>query len=338
MSIQGKGQGKGQPRPSTTLSRRGLLTAAALLPVAGAARAQANWPTRAIRVVAPTAAGSGSDSFLRIVLEPMSQKLGQPIVVENRGGASGIIGTDVVAKAEADGYTLCSIVGSHVMNRHLVQRMPFDALADFTPILRMCRTTHVLAVSPKAPFATVPEMVAYARAHPGEVTIGGSEALSLYGGSLLARLAGVQITSVPYRGGAAMTTDVMAGNIMAAFTTSVSALPHGREGRLRILGASTRQRSAQMPDIPTLAEAGVAEYDYGGWYGLVAPAGLPPALTRRLFEVAQEVIMTPAIRTRLEALGTDVEVAGPEAFGAQLRAEDAMWARARQEGLLIAPS
>lgn len=316
-----------------TLSRRGLLAAAALLP---ALPARAAWPTRPIRIVAPTAAGSGSDSFIRIVVEPLSQKLGQSIVVENRSGASGIIGADVVAKAEPDGYSLGSIVGSHVMNRQFVSKMPFDAIADFTPITRMCRTTHVLITSPKAPFATVAEMIAYARKHPGEVTIGGSEALSLYGGNLFARLTGVEITSVPYRGGAAMSTDVIAGNIMAAFTTSVSALPHAREGRLRLLGASSRQRSAQMPDIPTLAEAGVPGFEYGGWYGLVGPAGLPEALTQRIADAVRESIMIPDVRARLEALGTDVEVLGPAEFAAMLVSEDAMWARARQEGLLTA--
>jgi tripartite-type tricarboxylate transporter receptor subunit TctC len=317
------------------LSRRAILAAPGLL-LARSASAAPGFPTRPIRVIAPTAAGSGSDSFFRLVADPMAELLGQPVVVENRGGAGGVIGTEAVARAAPDGYTLGSLVGSHVMNRYVLGSLPYDAVEDFTPIIRLSRTTHILVASPKSPFSTAAELARLAREKPGTVTIAGSEPLSLYGGHLFARITGSEIISVPYRGSAAMSSDVIAGNVMASFMTSVSAMPHIEGGRLRALGVTSRERSRLMPNIPSLHEAGIDGFVYGGWFSLMGPANIPEPVVTRIADAARTAVLSPSLRPRLEGLGAEIDILDSKDFAALIKSDDATWAAAARDGLLRA--
>jgi tripartite-type tricarboxylate transporter receptor subunit TctC len=319
------------------LPRRVLLAAPALL-LARTLHADAAWPSRPVRVIAPTAAGSGSDNFFRLLTDSMGETLGQPVVVENKAGAGGVIGNEAVARAAPDGYTIGVLLGSHVMNRYVLRSLPYDPVEDFTPIIHIASTTHMLVAHPNAPFKTALEMAEMARRQPGKITIGGSEPLSLYGGQLFAHLTKTEITSVPYRGGAAMTTDVIAGTISAAFTTSVSSMPHVQAGRLRALGVSSPQRSSLMPDIPSLNEAGIKGFAYGGYFGLMGPAGLPDTAVQRIAEATRKAVLAPNLQPRLAAMGVEVNLLDAGRTMELLRQDDAKWAEAARQGLLQKPS
>lgn len=315
------------------LARRGLFAAALALPAAPAL-AQRGWPQRPVRLVVPYAAGGGTDIFTRALAEGLRPLLGQPVAVENRSGANGIVGSEFVARAEADGGVFLVDTGAFTLNPHVVPSLPFSPQRDFLPIALLSRFPLMMTVANNQPFADVRGLVAAARAAPRSIAFGASDAAISYAGNLFARLAGIEMEEVTYRGAAPMLNDLIAGHLPVGWNSTVAALPHLQAGRLRAFGVTTARRSALAPDVPTLQEAGVPGYEFAGWYGMVAPARLDPAIAQAMWAAVRQALQDPAIRPRLLAIGADLEPLGPEAFAALIAAEDARWREARRDGLL----
>jgi tripartite-type tricarboxylate transporter receptor subunit TctC len=321
----------------TIFTRRttlGILALPALPALPAPARAQdPAWPVRPVRVVVPYAPGGGTDTFTRLLAEAMQAALGQPFVVENRPGANGVIGSEAVARGTPDGHLLAVVVGTHIINRHVLPSLPYDPITDFTPLTLLCRTALVLVANPDAPFRDVPTLIAHARANPG-MAFGSSEAGTTIAGHDFARAAGLAMEHALYRGGGPMLNDVISGTLGIGWTSTGSAAPHLRSGRLRVLGVSSARRTAMLPEVPTIAEAGVPGFEYSGWYGMFGPPAMPPGLAARIAAAAAERLAEPALRGRLEALGVDIQTLPPPAFAEFLRQQDARWAEAKARGLL----
>jgi tripartite-type tricarboxylate transporter receptor subunit TctC len=333
----GEGTSLGSAAPITR--RRRLLSAAALLHL-GAARTAggqtraADWPRRTVRVVVPYAAGGGTDIFVRTLAEGLRPILGQAVVVENRPGANGAVGSEAVARGEADGHLFLVPTGSHVMNRYAMASLPYDPVRDFAPVTLLSRFPMVLVASNAAPFRDVAGLIAAARAAPRSVGFGTSDAAISYAGNAFARAAGIEMTEVPYRGGGPLMNDLVAGHIPTGWNSTLAALAHIQSGRVRALGVTTAPRSHLLPEVPTLAEAGAPGYEFAGWYGLVGPAALPAEIAARLHAAIEAALAEPALRARLRDLGADLNLLGPADFAAYLRDDDARWARAAQAGLV----
>src|SRR6187399_914846 len=263
------------------------IVGAALLLLAGtcAFPAAAEYPDKPIRLIVPQAAGSATDTVARILGAELSKELGQQIVVDNRPGGALTIGLDLTAKAEPDGYTICmGPIGALAITRHMVSKLPYDIERDFQPIALVARGHMLLAVAPDAPFKTVPELIAYAKANPGKLSNASSSNGSPghVGGELFKFMTGTDIVHVPYRGGAAATNDLIAGRVQLMFESLNSIAPHARFGAVRALAVSGARRSPGFPDLPTVAEAGVPGYEAPTWSGVIAPAGVPRPIIDRL--------------------------------------------------------
>ncbi|MCK8787663.1 tripartite tricarboxylate transporter substrate-binding protein [Roseomonas sp. NAR14] len=327
------------------ITRRGLLTAAgagaALLPGDGrVARASpapgdAAWPQRTVRLLVPYAPGGGTDVFARALAEGLRQVLGQSVVVENRPGANGAIGSEAVARGEADGSLFLVDTGSHVMNTYVMPSLPYQALRDFAPVALLSRYPLLLTASAAAPFADVKGLIAAAKAAPRSIGFGTSDAAISYAGNLFTRLAGIEMLEIPYRGAAPILNDLIAGHLPTGWNSTVAALPHLQGGRIRALGVTTTTRSPQLPEVPTLAEAGVPGYDFAGWYVMVAPAALPAGIAARMHAAIEQALLLPAVRERLLGIGADLGTLGPAPLRDFLREEDRRWAKAAQEGLIV---
>lgn len=320
-------------------TRRCLLSAAALLQARAAATARAQtarseWPHRTVRIIVPYAAGGGTDIFVRTLAEGLRPILGQTVVVENRPGANGVVGSEAVARGDPDGHLFLVPTGSHTMNRYSMPSLPYDPVRDFAPVTLLSRFPMALVASNAAPFRDVAGLIAAARAAPRSIGFGTSDAAISYAGNAFARMAGIEMTEVPYRGGAPLMNDLVAGHIPTGWNSTLAALAHIQSGRVRALGVTTASRSHLLPDVPTLAETGVPSYEFAGWYGLFGPAALPPEIAARLHTAIEAALAEPALRARLRALGADLNLLGPAAFAAFLRDDDARWARTAQEGLV----
>ena len=288
--------------------RRALLLAAALPALAPSrARSQGGWaPDRPMRMVAPFPPGGASDLVARMLVEELGLAFGQPIAVENRAGAGGAIGTEAVVRARPDGLTL--LMGSqatHATNPALNQGLAFDPTRDTAVVAGVCGVPAVLVVHPSVPARSVQELVALAKAKPGEVRYGsaGIGASTHLAGALLAHLAGVEMTHVPYRGTALATQDLLGGRIEAMADTLPTALPHIQAGRLRALGVSTTARSPSLPEVPTIAEAGVPGYEALNWYAVFAPAATPEPVLARLHAEIAAAVARPRFQQRLAEQG-----------------------------------
>ncbi|MBP0444816.1 twin-arginine translocation pathway signal protein [Roseomonas sp. SSH11] len=283
-----------------TSSRRHLLTAATSIPFLPAlARAQSNWPTRPIRVVASYAPGGGVDVPTRLLAEPMGNILGQPLVVENRAGATGSIGAAAVAAAAPDGYTILSDASGQALNPALMTNLPFDYATAFAPIGRVCILPQVLVVLPGGPQSLAVLMEA-ARKRPGMTYASSGIASGPHlAGAVLSRRAGLGLTHVAYRGSAPAMQDVLAGAVDMAFSTTPQAVPLIREGRLRALAVTTRERLPFLPDVPTIAEQGFEGFDVNDWVAMWAPAGTPAPILERLNAALNQALSDPARRDRL---------------------------------------
>ncbi|RVT95761.1 tripartite tricarboxylate transporter substrate binding protein [Rhodovarius crocodyli] len=311
--------------------RRTILLGAAALPLPALAQA---WPHRPIRLIVPYAPGGGTDVFARALAEGLRPLLGQPVLVENRAGASGIVGSEMVARAEADGQVFLVDTGSHALNPYVMPSLPYNTQRDFTAVSLLSRFPILLAASGQAPFSDVAGLVAAARAAPGTIGFGTSDAAISYAGNLFTRLAGIRMEEVTYRGAAPMLNDLIAGHLPTSWNSTVAALPHLQSGRIRALGVTTTARTPLLPDVPTLAEAGVAGYDFAGWYGMLAPANLPPPIAARMAEATAQALREPAIRQRLLGIGVDLQPLGPDEFRTFLHQEDTRWAQAARDGLI----
>ncbi len=301
---------------------------AALLLLAAAFAAAQTYPTKPVKVIVPYAAGGNMEHW-RPTLSKVGQLLGQNFFVDYRPGAGGNIGSDIVAKSPADGYTLLiGTIGTHAINVSAYAKMPYDAVKDFTPIVALATMSNVAIVNPATPVNNIREFIDHARANPGKLNFGspGNGSSAHLTGEMFSQVNGLTLQHVPYKGSAPAMMDLMAGRIDIMFDNIPLPLPHIKAGKLRALAVTAAQRSAVLPDMPTLAEAGVKGFDVSSWYGIYAPAGLPRELVQRLNAAFNEALRTPEIRDQLSAQGWAVTGGTPEQFGAFARAEQERWA------------
>ena len=311
-----------------------MLIGMAMLPVADLAVAQApTYPDKTIRIVVPFPVGGIADTFGREIGKKLTETWGQPVVIDNRTGAGGNIGADVVAKAPPDGYTLViGNIGTHAVNVSLFQNMPFDTIKDFTPIAHVLDAEGLLVVNPSIKANTVAELIALARAQPGKLSYGsgGLGTTSHLAGELFKAMTKVDIVHVPYKGNVPAITDLLGGQTSMAFATMPTVLPHVRAGKLRALAVLSTTRSPALPDVPTVAET-VPGFDVSNWIGLFGPAGMSPAIVARLNGEVQKIMQSPEIQKRLETEGAKFIPMSPEQFAAFQKSEMAKWARTIKE-------
>ncbi len=306
-----------------------VLTAAlaAILLLAGAAQAQ-GYPAKPIRIVVPYSAGGTVDILGRLVGAKLQAAWGQPVVVDNRTGAGGNLGADLVAKAEPDGYTLLVTASPPLStNVSLYRALPFDPVADFAAVSLLAEVPNLLEVNPKLPARTVAELVAYAKAHPGTLNFAsqGNGTTSHLGAELLKIRAGIEIVHVPYRGTAPALSDLVAGNVDLMFDNLVSSLPMIRGGNLRALAVGSARRSTALPEVPTVIESGYPDFESTAWFAMVAPARTPPDIVQKLSDGVAAAFQAPDVRTRMDDLGATIIASPPAALAAHIRAEIARW-------------
>ena len=309
------------------ITRRAAI-AGALLPFA--ARAQApEWPSRPVRFIVPYPPGGPTDIMGRIIAQAVQGPLGQPFVVENRAGANGLIGSEQAARAAPDGSTFLVNASAHVIVPHLTPNMPIDVLADFAPVTNIAAVPLWLVVNPALPVRSVAEFIAYARANPGRIAYasssqGGAPHLA---GELFKLMTGADLVHVPYRGSGPAGQDLIAGTVQAMFDSVPASAGAVRDGRLRALAVTTRNRIAPFPDLPTIAEAGVPGYEISTWYGIWAPARTPPAIIARLQQAVATAARSPETRARFDALGAEPVADSPEDYARFVRAEYDRWGK-----------
>ena len=284
----------------------------------------AAYPERPIRFIVPSSAGSGPDVIARIFAQRWSGVLGQQIVVDNRAGANSIIGTELVARATPDGYTLLITSGSHTINPHVYRKLPYDTLNDITPISEIVKSSGlVLVVHPTSPLRTVQLMVDAARAAPGKYAYAsaGVGNLQHLAGEMFCQMAGVKITHVPYKGGGPAINDVLANQIAMNFASSPASVPFVKTDRLRGVAFTGLKRTEQLPDVPTLDESGLKGYEISGWYGIYGPARLPKPILNRLYEAARTVMQNPDTRKTYSEINIEITGTTPDEFARFLRAD-----------------
>lgn len=310
--------------------RFAAVAALAALAFGAPAVAQTAYPSKPIKIVVPFAVGGIADTFSRAIGGKLSDAWGQPVVVENRAGAGGNIGADLVAKSPADGYTLVmGNIGTHAVNQSLFKTMPFDTMRDFVPIAHVLDAEGLLVVHPSVTANTVPELIALARSQPGRMSYasGGLGTTSHLAGELFKSVAKVDIVHVPYKGNSPAITDLVGAQTQMIFATMPTVLPMVKAGRLRAIAVIGPQRSPALPEIPTVAES-LPGFEVSNWIGLFAPAGTPPEIVARLNAEVQKVMRSPEIEKRLETEGAKFIPTTPAQFADFQRAEAAKWARA----------
>ncbi|CAM4371600.1 ABC transporter substrate-binding protein [Bordetella tumbae] len=312
---------------------RGLLLSMVLIlatPFAPAVHAQAtsDWPTRPITLIVPFPPGGTTDLLARLVAREAGNRLGQNMVVENRPGAGGGIGAAAVARAQPDGYTLVmGTLGTQVTNQFIYAQMPYDSARDFAPVTLVANSPNVLLVSPKLGISTVAELLERARRTPGALnfastSLGGSPHLS---GELFNSMAKVDIRHVPYKGSAPAMTDLLGGQVQMMIDNLPSAMGQIQAGTVRALAVTTPERVPLLPNVPTVAEAGLPGYEVNAWFGLLAPAGTPDAIVSRIYSAVANAVAEPAVRRQIEALGAIPVASTPQVFGDIIRADTDKW-------------
>ena len=323
------------------MSRKLMCTLAVLnLIVAAPAGAQTtdarNYPTRAVRMVNPSSPGGGADIIGRLVGQPLGKAFGQNFLTDNRPGASNIIATEIVAKSPPDGYTLLvAATGTFVTNPLVFAKLPY-ADKDFDTITIIADAPFILTVHPSVPARNVAQLVALAKAHPGELTYAsfGTGSSSHLAGELFALMTGTKLLHVPYKGSAPGMADMLAGNVTMKFDSGLASVPHIRSGRIRALGVAAPRRLPQIPDVPTLNEAGLKDFNAGSWYGLMAPAGTPRDIIEKLHAEIVKALKQPELQQRINDLGADVIGNTPAEFSAQIVREREGWAKVvKQAGI-----
>ena len=307
---------------------RNRYTAFALAIAATAAAAQ-EYPARPIRYIVPQAPGGSSDTLARMITQRVGDGLGQPLIVDNRPGATGIIGAEVVAKANPDGHTLLQAATSHATNPAMQAKLPYDSVRDFTPMSLLSQQPNIWIVNPSLPVKTIKELIAYVKARPGQLNFGssgtgGSQHLA---GELLKSSAGLDMTHIPYKGSPPALIDLLAGRISIMSSTMPPVLPHLRTGKVRALAVTSARRSPALPDVPTVAESALPGYEAIAWQGLLAPAGTPRAIVSRIHAEFARVLKQPEITSRLAEQGFDPVASTPEWFAAYIKSEIAKWSK-----------
>jgi tripartite-type tricarboxylate transporter receptor subunit TctC len=272
------------------------------------------YPSKPIRILVPFPPGGAADTFARFIGERLSQSWGQAVIVDNRPGGGGIVATQAVARAPADGYTLLVVTVGHAINPHLHAKLPYDTEKDLQPVAKLATVPSVLVVNSSVPARTVAELVALAKAKPGQLTYAssGNATTSHVAGAMLVAAAGAPLMHVPYKGSAPAMTDLIAGHVDVIIDPLVSSAQHIKAGRLRPLAVSTARRTSLAPDLPTLAEAGVPGYDFSSWFLLLSPSGLQPPIAAKLNEQVHRILATSEARERYKAMGAEAGTGTPQ--------------------------
>ena len=289
----------------------------------------ADFPSKPLRLVTGSAPGGGSDTVARTLSEKLNERFGQPVLVDNRAGAGGTIGADIVAKAPPDGYTWLVATSSSMVVNPAMQKLPYDVERDLAPVTQISTVPFILAVNPNVPAKTVGELIQLAKSRPGKLSYAtsGVGAMSHLAMELFKYMAGVNRVHVPYRGSAPAAFDLIGGQVQAAFNNLIPTLPHVKSGRLRALGVSSVTRVALLPDVPTVAESGLPGYEALQWYGVLLPGGVPKSMVTFLHKEIITVLQIPSVRSRLMDEGGDVVGSTPEQYGKAIRTELAKWTR-----------
>ncbi len=290
------------------------------------------WPTRPVKLVVAYPAGGAVDIVGRMLAEKLTASLGQPVVVENKAGAGGLIGADAVAKGAPDGYTfVLGTVSSHAIAPSVYKKMPYDPVADFAPVSLVALTPYFITVNPLVPAKTLAELIAYTKANPDKLNFGssGNGTTPHLAGELFNTMAGVKINHIPYKGSAPMVTDLLGNQVQVAFDNTV--IPNVKAGRLRALATTGTTRLAAMPDVPTAAEAGLPGYEAVGWMGMYGPKGTPPAIVNKLAAEIAKAMAAPDVREKLAAQGFQAATDTPAQFDTYLRAEQIKWAKVARD-------
>lgn len=307
----------------------GWLAASALAMAAAAVSAQ-SYPTKPIRLVVTFPPGGSSDTIARIVGPKLGERLGQPVIVENRPGGGGSIGADAVAKSAPDGYTLVvGAAGGLALNAVIYPKLPYDPARDFAPVTLLVTSPFIVAVNPaNLPVNSVRELIAFLKGKPGQAFASGGTGTGMHlAGELFRQMAGADMTHVPYKGNGPALTDLVGGQVPVAFTDLGSTPPFAKAGRIRILAVASARRSALAPDVPTAAESGLPGWEALGWFGVAAPAGTPVAVVQRLNAEITAILRQPDMRERILATGNEPAPTTPEEFGSFIREEIARWGK-----------
>ena len=315
-------------------SSAALILAAAAFIALGASVAQAqDYPSRPVRVVVPFSPGGAVDGPMRVIAQELSKRLGQQVIVDNKPGAGATIGTDVVAKAPADGYTLLLASQTNAISATLYPKLPYDPIEDFTPISLIGREPGVLVVHPLLPVKTFQEFVAYVKERPGRVdyaSSGNGSGQHLFV-ALLASMTGMKMNHVPYRGSGQATADLLGGQVQLSIPGTAGMVGHIKAGKLRALAVTGAKRSPQLPDVPTVMESGVPGYEAYVWMGLLAPKGTPAPIVDKLFRELTQALATSEVKTYMASAGIEIVGSTPAEFATFFRAEKELWARVIRE-------
>ena len=313
-------------------SIRAALAAAVLLSVAMPARADTNYPDHNITLVLPFAAGSGTDTTTRLISQKLSQALGVGMVIDNKPGANGMIAATYAARAKPDGYTLFVTTNTtHSANPYLLKTLSYDPVKDFTPVARTGDLPFMLVINPDVPAKTVAELIAYAKANPGKLTYASGSSSAIVSGATFARKAGIDLLHVPYKSSPPALNDVIGGRVTRMFTDVLTGLPHVQGGALRALAVTTKDRSPLVPDLPSMQEAGVADFDITSWQGYFAPAGTPKEVVTKLNTEIRKIVEDPETKAKLATLGMDAFSGTPEDLGKFVGDQLVLWEKLVRE-------
>lgn len=323
------------------MQRRQLLAwgAAGLAASTPSAFAQGKYPQRPITIVVPTAPGGSTDFTARLISDQLARALGQPVIVDNKPGASGNIGNQFVARSKADGYTLLlAYSGYQVGNPHLFKQAGWDPIKDFAPVAMMTRAPQVIAARPNLPANNLKELIAYAKANPGKLNYAssGNGSIQHIAGELFKQLTGTFITHIPYKGSGPAVQDLMGGQVDLFITTPAGVVSQVQAGKLKAIAVTSKQRLTSLPNVPTAAESGLAGYELDSWFALYAPAGTPPEIVQQLNAEVNRILATPEVRKKADDSGTAVETMTPAQFGAFTQKELAYWGKVIQQAKITA--
>ena len=291
------------------------------------------WPARPVRIVAPFPPGGGTDTVGRLLAQKLAEQTGGSFVVENRPGAAGVLGAEFVARSAPDGHTLLISAPEMSINPSMRSKVPYDALKDFATISQLTAGQFMLACHPSVPVRSVKQLIALAKSRPGQLNYSssGTGGINHLAGELLQSMAGFRWVHVPFKGAGPAIVAAISGEVDFVFAATTGLVGHARAGKVRPLAVTGRKRFGELPDVPTMAEGGVAGYDVSGWYGFYAPAGTPAAIVRRLHAEAKRGLNSPEVNDKLQKAGNEVVTSTPEEFGAFLRVEIAKWAKVVKE-------
>jgi tripartite-type tricarboxylate transporter receptor subunit TctC len=292
----------------------------------GAVHAQ-SWPTKPIKFIVPYPPGGGTDVIARIVQEPLAKELGQQVIIDNRGGAGGSIGSALAAQSPSDGYTVLFTLSSHTINPSFYPRLPFDTEKDFSPVVTIASLPQILVANPNFPAKTVKEVIEMAKAKPGSISYAsvGNGSPGHLAGAMMATDAGVDMVHIPYRGGGPAITDVIAGQVPLLWVSIPAAAQFVKSGKVKALAVSTVKRSAVFPDVPTMAESGFKDFEVDSWYAMFAPASTPKPIIERLNKAALKVLAQPEVKEKLLSQGAEAVGDSPAQLGAVVKKEIAKW-------------